>query len=46
MLEQRVGLTVEDDRTTDHRVFQRVYLNREDAVAQWANAFLPQSPPP
>lgn len=45
MLEQRVGLTVEDDRTTDHRVFQRVYLNREDAVAQWANAFLPQSPP-
>lgn len=45
MMEQRVGLTVEEDRTTDRRLFQRVYLAREDAVAEWANAFLPQSPP-
>ncbi len=45
MLDQKVGLTVEDDRTTDRRLFQRVYLTREDAVSTWANAFLPQSPP-
>jgi len=45
MLEQQLGLTVEDDRTTDRRQFWRVYLTREDALGEWANAFLPQSPP-
>jgi len=45
MLKQEIGLTVEEDRTTDRRLFQRVYLAREDAVSAWANVFLPQSPP-
>ena len=45
VLEQRLGLTVEDDRTTDQLSFVRVYLAREDAVADWSNQFLPQSPP-
>ncbi len=45
VLAQRLGLTVEDDRTTDQLSFVRVYLAREDAVADWSNQFLPQSPP-
>ncbi|WP_153811405.1 DUF3857 domain-containing protein [Terrimicrobium sacchariphilum] len=45
MMDQMVGLTVEEDRTTDRKLFHRVYLVREDAIADWANAFLPQSPP-
>ena len=45
VLAQRLGLTVEDDRTTDQLSFARVYLAREDAVADWSNQFLPQSPP-
>ena len=43
VLQQRLGLTVEDDRTTDHLSFARVYLAREDAVGDWSNQFLPQS---
>jgi hypothetical protein len=45
VLEQRLGFTVEEDRTTDRATFYRVYLAREEAVEDWANPFLPQSPP-
>jgi hypothetical protein len=45
MIEQRLGFTVEQDRTTDRLTFWRVYLAREGAVEEWANQFLPQSPP-
>lgn len=45
MLEQRLGYTVDSDRTTDQIVYYRVYLAREEAVARWCNYFLTQSPP-
>ncbi|MEA3188984.1 MAG: hypothetical protein QOD99_2814 [Chthoniobacter sp.] len=45
MLEQRIGFTVEDDRTADRFTFYRVFLAREDSVEAWANHFLPQAPP-
>ena len=45
VLAQRLGLTVEDDRTTDQLSYLRVYLVREDAVEHWSNQFLPQAPP-
>lgn len=45
ILKQKLGLTVEDDRTTDRLAFYRVYISKEDAVQRWANHLLPQSPP-
>ena len=45
ILEQRIGYTVEQDRTTDRSLFYRVYIESEDGVSGWANAELPQSPP-
>ena len=45
MLEQRLAFTIEDDRTTDTRTYRRVFIAREEAVEDWANQFLPQSPP-
>ena len=45
ILEQRIGYTVEQDRTTDRSLFYRVYIESEDGVPAWANAELPQSPP-
>ncbi len=45
VLEQRIGFTIEEDRTTDTRTYRRVYVAREEAVEDWANQFLPQSPP-
>ncbi len=45
VLEQKLSLTIEEDRTTDRVNFHRVYLAREEAVDEWANYFLPQSPP-
>ena len=45
VLEQRLGFTIEEDRTTDTRTYRRIYLAREEAVEDWANQFLPQSPP-
>ena len=45
MLSQQVGFTVEQDRTTDQFMFYRVYIVKEDAVAEWARQELPQMPP-
>ncbi len=45
VLEQRIGFTIEEDRTTDTRTYRRVFIAREEAVEDWANQFLPQSPP-
>ena len=45
VLEQRLGFTVEEDRTTDRSMYCRVYIAREEAVEDWANQFLPQSAP-
>jgi hypothetical protein len=45
VLAQRLGFTVEDDRTTDRTVFRRVYLAKDEAAAEWAKTFLPQNPP-
>jgi hypothetical protein len=45
VLAQRIGFTVEDDRTTDRSEFYRVFIVRNEAVEQWANWFLPQNPP-
>ena len=45
VLEQRLGFTVEDDRTTDRFTYCRVYVAREEAVEDWANQFLPQMAP-
>ena len=45
VLEQRLGFTVEEDRTTDRHTYCRVYLAREEAVERWANQFLPQAAP-
>ena len=45
MLEQRLGFTVEEDRTTDRFTYWRVFIARDEAVEDWANQFLPQSPP-
>ncbi len=45
VLEQRLGFTIEEDRTTDTRTYRRIYLAREEAVEDWANQSLPQSPP-
>jgi|GEM_PF-1663963 len=45
VLEQRLGFTVEEDRTTDQRTFWRVFVARDEAVAAWANQFFPQLPP-
>ena len=45
VLEQRLGFTVEEDRTTQRASYYRVFLAREEAVEDWANQFLPQSPP-
>jgi hypothetical protein len=45
ILDQQIKYTVNEDRTTDEVHFTRVYLARDEAVEQWANYFLPQSPP-
>jgi hypothetical protein len=45
VLDQQLKFTVEEDRTTDQLVFHRVFLAREEAVEDWANCELPQSPP-
>lgn len=45
MLEQRLGYHIGDDRTAESMLLQRVYIEREDAVARWANYELPQDPP-
>ncbi|HWB61312.1 MAG TPA: DUF3857 domain-containing protein, partial [Chthoniobacteraceae bacterium] len=45
ILEQRIGYTVEQDRTADKSVFYRVYIESEDGVSNWADAELPQLPP-
>ncbi|MGB8352346.1 MAG: DUF3857 domain-containing protein [Chthoniobacteraceae bacterium] len=45
ILDQRIGLTVEDDRTTDRVMYIRVFIAKEDAVSRWANYFLPESAP-
>lgn len=44
VLAQKIGFTVQDDRTTEARVFIRVFLVREDAVERWANQQFPQGP--
>lgn len=45
VLEQKLGFTVEEDRTTDQLTKMRVFIAREDAADDWANYFLPQAPP-
>lgn len=45
MMSQQIGFTVEQDRTTDRFMFYRVYIAKEDAVAEWARQELPQQPP-
>ena len=45
VLEQRLGFTVEEDRTTDRFTYWRVFLARDEAAEEWANQLLPQSPP-
>ncbi|MEI9998682.1 MAG: DUF3857 domain-containing protein [Verrucomicrobiota bacterium] len=45
MLEQRLGYRIGDDRTEESVVLQRIYIEREDGVARWANYELPQDPP-
>ena len=45
VLEQRLAFTVEADRTTDELVFWRVFIARDEAVADWANPTFPQFPP-
>jgi len=45
MLEQQIAFTVRADRMTERDVSYRVYVPREEAVADWANCFLPQSAP-
>jgi len=45
LLEQRLGYRVDEDRTAEDFVMQRIYLAREDGVARWANFLFPQDPP-
>jgi hypothetical protein len=45
VLEQQLKFTVEEDRTTDQAEFHRVFIAHEEAVEDWANCQLPQSPP-
>jgi hypothetical protein len=45
ILERRMSFTVEEDRTTDEVLYHRVYIAREEAVEDFANCELPQSPP-
>ncbi len=45
VLEQRLGFTVQEDRATDRQTYWRVYIVRDEGVADWANQFFPQSPP-
>jgi len=45
VLEQRLGFTVEEDRTTDQLTYWRVYITRDEAAGEWANQFFPQAPP-
>ncbi|MFA7345167.1 MAG: transglutaminase domain-containing protein [Terrimicrobiaceae bacterium] len=45
VLEQRLGFTIEEDRTTDRLTFRRVFIVGNEAVEEWANHFFPQSPP-
>lgn len=45
VLEQRLGFTIEQDRTADRLTFCRVFIARDEAVGEWANQFFPQSPP-
>ncbi len=45
MLEQRLGYIIGEDRSAEDLVMQRVYVEKEDGVARWANFMLPQDPP-
>ena len=45
MMEQQIRYRVEEDRTTEEVSYHRVYIAREEAVDEWANNYLPQSPP-
>lgn len=45
VLQQQFRFTVEEDRTTERVTFLRVLLGRDEAADQWANWFLPHSPP-
>ncbi|HEV3026544.1 MAG TPA: DUF3857 domain-containing protein, partial [Planctomycetota bacterium] len=45
IIHQRMGYSVGDDRMAEDSVMRRVYIEREDGVARWANYLLPQDPP-
>jgi transglutaminase-like putative cysteine protease len=45
IMHQRMGYSVGDDRMAEDLVMRRVYIEREDGVARWANFLLPQDPP-
>lgn len=45
VLEQRIGFSVEQDRTTESTSFVRVFIARDEAVSEWANQTFPQMPP-
>jgi hypothetical protein len=45
ILDNQLKYTIEEDRTTDQVVYHRVYIAHEEAVEDWANCELPQSPP-
>jgi len=45
VLEQRIGFSVEQDRTTESSSFIRVFIARDEAVSEWANQSFPQDPP-
>jgi hypothetical protein len=45
VLEQRIGYSVEQDRTTESTSFVRVFIARDEAVSEWANQTFPQDPP-
>lgn len=45
VLEQRIGFSVEQDRTTENTSFVRVFIARDEAVSEWANQTFPQMPP-
>ena len=45
ILEQRIGFSVDGERSSEEITYFRVYLEKEDAVARWANYILPSSPP-
>jgi hypothetical protein len=44
-IQQKLSYRVDEDRTAEDYVLQRVYIEREDGVTRWANFLLPQDPP-